>query len=185
MSSSTASTSVSIEVPQCSSFDLPSCPGCWSSSSSQNECVLNISTKDCLIWTTAFRKRSSSRPPFKNFWPFSLQELFPHPCLHDQASKDTVLLFSLTSSPATLLGLGGVSESFSQHYLSVHALCLVCVSADGRGSMDWSLQDASDQFSFHMKHELLTTSRHTKPTNSPSFPSKFSPYFEKNIYVNK
>lgn len=72
ISSDPASTSASINIPQCSRFDLPSSPRCWSSSSSQDEVVflyLNISTKDCLIWSAAFRKWSCSRPPCKNFWP--------------------------------------------------------------------------------------------------------------------
>lgn len=112
----------------------------------------------------------------RTFDHFSLQDLFPHPCLHDQASKDAVLLFPLTLLTSHTAWFVTDLCSFSQQYLSVLALYLVCVSADHRGSMDWSLQDASDQFSFHMKHELLTTTRHSKPTHSPSFPQ-----FTKNL----
>jgi len=112
----------------------------------------------------------------RTFDHFSLQDLFPHPCLRDRASKDTMLLFPLTPLTSHTAWLVMGLSSFSQQYLSVHASYLVCVSADRRGSMDWCLQDASDQFSFHMKHELLTTTRHSKPTHSPSFPQ-----FTKNL----
>ncbi|OPJ79711.1 hypothetical protein AV530_002199 [Patagioenas fasciata monilis] len=70
ISADPASASASTNIPQCSRFDLPSSPRCWSSSSSQDEVVflfVNMPTKDCLIWSAAFRKRSCSRPPPKNF----------------------------------------------------------------------------------------------------------------------
>lgn len=48
----------------------------------------------------------------RTFDHFSLQDHFPQPCLHDWASKDAVLLFLLTFSPAMLLGLGGGAALF-------------------------------------------------------------------------
>lgn len=93
----------------------------------------------------------------RTFDHFLLQDLFPHPCLHDRASKDTVLfpLTALTSS--TPPGLEWVCAAFLHADISIHYSHLICVSADHRGSMDWPLQDALDQFSFRMKHKLLIT----------------------------
>lgn len=93
----------------------------------------------------------------RTFDHFLLQDLFPHPCLHEWASKDTVHF--PFDSPHQLytswLGMGLCS--FSPQYISIHSSHLICVSADHRGSMDWPLQDALDQFSSHMKHKLLIT----------------------------
>lgn len=78
--SSPTSASASPDVPQCSSFDRPSSPRCWSSFSSQDEVLwifLIISTKDCLIWSAAFRKRSCSRSHCKNVWPRFAAGSFP------------------------------------------------------------------------------------------------------------
>lgn len=63
----------------------------------------------------------------RTFDHFSLQDHFPQPCLHDWASKDAVLLFPLTSSPAMLLGLGGGALFCALSFSSCLVFCF-CLS---------------------------------------------------------
>lgn len=149
-----------------------------------HERVLNLSTKGCLMWSAAFRKRSRPHPHCKNFWPLFAAGPFPttlSPWLGFKG-RCAALPFNILTSHAAWTGRG--SCTFFLHYLSVHASCFVSVSADGRGSMDWSLQDAPDQFSSHVKYELLTAARHAEPIHSPkAFPPNF-PHVLQKFYTN-
>lgn len=134
---------------------------------------LNISTKSCLIWSAAFRKQSCSPPPLKNFWPLFAAGSFPTSLSPWPGFKGH---HALPFDNPHQLYTSWLGIHFSPWFISIHSSHLICVSADHRGSMDWPLQDASDQFSFRTEYKLLITPG-TQTWSSP----KVSHSLQKNL----
>lgn len=186
ISSGTASAPASTDVPQCSSFDLSSSPRCWSSSSSQDEVwvvlFFFLTFPQRTVWSGVLPSGNGAALVLlvRTFDHFSLQDLFPHPCLHGWASKHTVLLFASTplASHTAWLVLG-LCRFFCTSFCS----CLVFSKCLSWSQRQHGLVSPGCFWSIFFSHEAWIINNHQalKTNSLPKFPT----VYKKSKEINK